>query len=77
MRGDKRKWIDIAKDFKSSGDDYYKGERIFESEEKALRWIKAGWAKDVSGELPTGVPDTAPKTLEVQSGVHGVASTKA
>lgn len=77
MRATVRKWIDIAADFKSGGDDYFKGERIYEDAEKAVRWIKAGWASDVSGELPTGVPDKSPKKLSVKEGIHNSAAEKA
>ena len=72
-----RKWIDIKKNFRSGGENYFAGERLFEPTEKAVRWIKAGWASDVSGELPTGAPDTTPKTLEVQDGIHDASSDKA
>lgn len=72
-----RKWIDIKANFRSGGANYFAGERLHEPVEQAARWIKAGWASDVSGELPTGVPDVSPKKLSVQDGIHNAAADKA
>lgn len=77
MRSNNRRWIDITTNFKAGGDDYFKGERLNEDADKAARWVKAGWATDVAGELPTGVPDTSPQTLQVQDGIHDATSDQA
>lgn len=71
-----RKWITILAPFKSGGEDYFAGERIFQEADSADRWVKAGWAKDEAGQVETGAPDTSPKTLQVQDGVLGTASDK-
>lgn len=72
-----RKWIDIKANFRSGGANYFAGERLNEPAEQAARWVKAGWASDVSGDLPMGVPDTSPKKLEVKDGIHNAAADKA
>lgn len=77
MRTNNRRWIDITSNFKSDGDNYFKGERLHEDAEKAARWVKAGWATDVAGELQSGAPDTAPVTLQVQDGIHASAADQA
>ncbi len=77
MRVTDRKWIRITTNFKAGGDDYFKDERIFEDAEKATSWVKAGWAVDLDGEVPAGTPDTAPKALLVQDGVHNLNSDPA
>lgn len=72
-----RKWIDITVDFKSGGEQYFAGERLYQSVDKADSWVKAGWAKDLTGEVATGAPDTSPKQLEVASTTHDAAASNA
>lgn len=75
MRAATRKWIDIFTNFKSDGDDYFEGERIYEDAEKADRWVKAGWANEPGGDVSQ--PDLSPRALDVPDSVLGAASDAA
>lgn len=59
------KRIEILTDVKDDGG-YFKGEIRMVTPEKAGYLCGLGWARDVSGEIATGIADTTPKTLEVQ-----------
>jgi hypothetical protein len=70
------KRIEILTDVKDAGERYYKGEQRMVTPEKAGYFCGLGWARDVSGEIETGAPDTSEKQLDVHSVRHVIASTK-
>ena len=70
------KRIEILTDVKDDGG-YYKGEIRMVTPEKAGYLCGVGWARDLSGELPTGTPDLTEKTLAVQNAKHQHKPTKA
>jgi hypothetical protein len=70
------KRIEILTDVKDDGG-YYKGEIRHVTPEKAGYLCGVGWARDLSGELPTGTPDLTDKTLSVQNATHLNKPTKA
>ena len=65
------KRISVLLNFKSAGQAYYAGEHRVVSDEDAHLFCKAGWAR--AEGIETGVPNTAPVTLEVQDVVSGHA----
>jgi hypothetical protein len=69
------KRIEILTDVKDDGG-YYKGEVRMVTPEKAGYLCGVGWARDVSGEIPTLQPDLTEKTLSVQSAQHLTKPTK-
>lgn len=54
---------------------YVKGEIRVVSPETAGYFCGLGWARDVTGEIKTGAPDTSDKTLNVQSVRHVTKTT--
>lgn len=71
------KRIEIIKNFRSGGTGYFAGEIRHVTPEQAGHFCSSGWAKDLSGEIPTGKPDTSPKKLQVSDGVHAAESDAA
>lgn len=69
------KTIDMLTDVRDPSGSYFKGERRIVLPEIAYYFCAQGWARDVSGEIATGEPDTSPKTLEVQNGSVGHTAT--
>jgi hypothetical protein len=55
----------------SSGYHLVQGDSLEIPDEIALRWLKAGWARDVSGQVPTGTRRVLNATLEVEDAVIG------
>lgn len=71
------KKVEILTTFRSGGQSFYAGEVRFVQPDAAVRFCRNGWAKDVSGELPTEAPNTAPQVLSISDGVHAAASESA
>lgn len=66
--------IDVLENFQDGGQ-FYVGERRNVEDDLAARACGAGWARDSSGELPTGEADLSPRTLDIQGGKHDAASS--
>lgn len=68
------KRIEMLADVKGADGTFRKGEiRLVEPETAGL-FCAHGWAKDLGGEVPTGTPDTSPKTLAIDHSTIGQAA---
>lgn len=61
------KTIEVLDTFFADGQRFHEGEIRKVSAERAGRYCACGWARDISGEIPTAAPDTTPKTLDVEN----------
>ena len=52
-----------------------KGDRVTVSDECGHSWCAAGWAKDLSGDVPTGERKPGARRLDVQSTRHASVTT--
>jgi hypothetical protein len=66
--------IEILQDFRHGPRQYYAGDHITVPDADGGLFCGVGWARDLAGEVETAEPDTAPKTLEVDSGSHKTTS---
>jgi hypothetical protein len=62
--------IEVLEKFSIDNSAYYAGEVRVVPEEVALTACGAGWAKDPSGEIPTGERDPSAKKLDIQPMAH-------
>lgn len=71
------KLIEIIRNFKDDGQQFFKGEARMVTPEKAGYYCGNGWAKDADKEnpIPTGERDLTPKKLEVHSAIHRSAAS--
>lgn len=67
--------IEILSLIKHDGQEYLAEEVRKVAPDLARYFCKNGWARDLSGQIATGEPDTKPKTLTVGSAEHGSTST--
>lgn len=65
------KRIECLTDFRSKGQNYYKGELRVVSEGDAGHFCGTGWARDISGEILTGSPDLSPKIVRPDETIAG------
>lgn len=63
-------WIEVLTSFTSKGREFIANERRFVSANDGARWCGLGWARDLTGEVPTGEVDTSPKRLEIEGARH-------
>lgn len=64
------KRIEVLTNFKHGSASYWQGEVRHVSPEDAGYFCGLGWAKDLGGEIPTGILDTTEKTLDVHGSKH-------
>ena len=58
--------VEILQEFKHGVDTYFVGEQVFVEEALADYWCRAGWVKDLAGNLVTATPEKDALILEVQ-----------
>jgi hypothetical protein len=61
------KQIEVLELFRDGGELYRAGEVRVVSEVDAAYYCGAGWARDVSGDIPTGARDTQGVRLDVRT----------
>ena len=70
------KRIQMLNDVKDTDGVYLKGEVRLVTPEKCGYFCGVGWAKDLTGEVPTAELDTSPKELVVSSAKNGTKAAK-
>jgi hypothetical protein len=70
------KTIKILTDFQHQGMSYFKDEVVKVTPDEARYFCSASWAKDETGEFPTGAPNAGVVTLEVQNLKLGQRATE-
>ncbi len=64
------RFIDVLTDFRSHGQQFYKGEHVKLPDDQGREFIANGWASDPTGELKTGVSSANDVVIEVHDGAH-------